>query len=91
MFQPPQSSSLHHIATLICPSWLVVDFVVALPAYSQKELHLIEPIPEPSSPMMNLACHLASAHLADWIVCKKLISNIFIDFILAFSLCRDSA
>jgi len=45
-----------------------MDFVMALPAYSQEELYLVEPIPKPSSPMMNLACHLASAHLADWIV-----------------------
>jgi len=41
---------------------------MALPTYSQEELHLIEPIPEPSPPMVNLACYLALADLADWIV-----------------------
>jgi hypothetical protein len=46
----------------------MMDFVVTLPTYSQEELYLVEPISEPSSPMMNLACHLATAHLADWIV-----------------------
>jgi hypothetical protein len=46
-----------------------MDLMMALEAHRQEELNLIEPIPEPSSPMVNLACHLASAHLADWIVC----------------------
>jgi hypothetical protein len=45
-----------------------MDFVMALKANSQEKLNLIEPIPKPSSPMVNLACHLASAHLADWII-----------------------
>jgi hypothetical protein len=45
-----------------------VDFVMAFKAHRQEKLNLIEPIPEPSSPMMNLARHLATAHLADWIV-----------------------
>jgi hypothetical protein len=45
-----------------------MDLMMALEAHRQEKLYLIEPIPEPSSPMVNLACHLASAHLADWIV-----------------------
>jgi hypothetical protein len=46
-----------------------MDLMMALKAHGQEELYLIEPIPEPSSPMVNLACHLALANLADWIVC----------------------
>jgi hypothetical protein len=46
----------------------VVDFVMALEAHRQEKLHLIEPISKPSSPMVNLACYLALADLADWIV-----------------------
>jgi hypothetical protein len=46
-----------------------MDLMMALKAHGQEKLYLIEPIPEPSSPMMNLARHLATAHLADWIVC----------------------
>jgi hypothetical protein len=46
----------------------MVDFVMALKAHRQEELYLVEPIPKPSSPMMNLARHLALAYLADWIV-----------------------
>jgi hypothetical protein len=46
-----------------------MDFVMALKANRQEKLYLVEPIPKPSSPMVNLACHLATAHLADWIVC----------------------
>jgi hypothetical protein len=45
-----------------------MDFVVALKANSQEKLNLIQPIPKSSSPMVNLARHLASAHLADWVV-----------------------
>jgi hypothetical protein len=45
-----------------------MDLMMALKAHRQKELHFVEPIPEPSSPMVNLARHLATAHLADWIV-----------------------
>jgi hypothetical protein len=45
-----------------------MDSMVALEANSQEKLNLIEPIPKPPSPMVNLACHLAFAHLADWIV-----------------------
>jgi hypothetical protein len=41
--------------------------------------------------MVNLARHLAPAHLADWIVAEELLSHITIDFVLAFSLGRDSA
>jgi hypothetical protein len=45
-----------------------MDFVMALKANSQEKLNLIQPIAKPSSPMVNLARHLASAHLADWVV-----------------------
>jgi len=45
-----------------------MDFMMALKAHRQEKLHLVEPIPKPSSPMVNLARHLASAYLADWIV-----------------------
>jgi hypothetical protein len=45
-----------------------MNFVMALEANCQEKLNLIEPIPKPSSPMVNLARHLASAHLADWVV-----------------------
>jgi hypothetical protein len=63
---PHQSgSSLDHIATLISPSGVVMDSMVALKANSQEELNLIQPIPKPSSPMVNLTRHLASAHLAN--------------------------
>jgi hypothetical protein len=68
-----------------------MDFVMALEANCQEKLNLIQPIAEPSSPMVNLARHLASAHLADWIVAEELLSHIFIDFVLAFSFGRDSA
>jgi hypothetical protein len=47
----------------------MVDFVMALKTHGQEKLNLIQPIPKPSSPMMNLARHLATAHLADWVVC----------------------
>jgi hypothetical protein len=45
-----------------------MDSMVALKANSQEELNLIEPIPKPPSPMVNLARHLALAHLADWVI-----------------------
>jgi hypothetical protein len=45
-----------------------MDLMMALEAHRQEKLYLVEPIPEPSSPMVNLTRHLASAHLADWIV-----------------------
>jgi hypothetical protein len=45
-----------------------MNFVMALEAHRQEELNLIQPIAKPSSPMVNLARHLASAHLADWVV-----------------------
>jgi hypothetical protein len=45
-----------------------MDLMMALEAHRQEELYLVEPIPKPSSPMVNLACHLALADLADWIV-----------------------
>jgi hypothetical protein len=66
---PHQSgSSLNQIIFCIRPSWVHMDLMMALEAHRQEELNLIEPIPEPSSPMVNLTRHLASAHLADWIV-----------------------
>jgi hypothetical protein len=43
-----------------------MDFVMALKANRQEKLNLIKPIPEPPSPMVNLARHLALANLADW-------------------------
>jgi len=46
-----------------------MDLMMALEANRQEKLYLVQPIPEPSSPMVNLACHLAFTHLADWIVC----------------------
>jgi hypothetical protein len=39
--------------------------MVALKANRQEKLNLIQPIPKPSSPMVNLARHLALANLAD--------------------------
>jgi len=45
-----------------------MDLMMALKTHRQEKLYLVEPIPKPSSPMVNLARHLASAHLADWIV-----------------------
>jgi hypothetical protein len=68
-----------------------MDSMMALEAHRQEELNLIEPIPKPPPPMVNLACHLAPAHLADWIVAEELLSHITIDFVLAFPLCRYSA
>jgi hypothetical protein len=65
--------------------------MMALETYCQEELNLVQPIPESSSPMVNLARHLTPAYLADWIVAEELLSHITIDFVLAFSLGRDSA
>jgi hypothetical protein len=66
---PHQSgSSFDHITTLVSPSWFMMDFVMALKANSQEKLNLIQPITKPPSPMMDLARHLASAHLADWVI-----------------------
>jgi len=45
-----------------------MDFVMALKANRQEKLNLIQPIAKSSPPMVNLACHLASAYLADWVV-----------------------
>jgi hypothetical protein len=45
-----------------------MDLMMAFKAHRQEKLYLVEPISKPSSPMMNLARHLAMAHLADWIV-----------------------
>jgi hypothetical protein len=45
-----------------------MDLMMALETNRQKELNLIQPIPKPPSPMVNLARHLASARLADWVV-----------------------
>ena len=68
-----------------------MDSMMALEAHRQEKLYLIQPISKPPSPMMNLARHLAPAHLADWIVAEELLSHITIDLVLAFSLGRDSA
>jgi hypothetical protein len=46
----------------------MMDSMMALKANSQEKLNLIQPIPKPTPPMVNLARHLASAHLADWVV-----------------------
>ena len=64
---------------------------MALEAHRQEKLNLIQPVPESSPPMMNLARHLAPAHLADWVVPEELLSHITIDFVLDFPLCRYSA
>jgi hypothetical protein len=45
-----------------------MDFVMTFKANRQEKLNLIEPIPKPSSPMVNLACHLVLANLAYRIV-----------------------
>jgi hypothetical protein len=45
-----------------------MDLMMALEAHRQEKLYLVKPIPKPSSPMVNLARHLATAHLANWIV-----------------------
>jgi hypothetical protein len=68
-----------------------MDFVMALKTHGQEKLCFVQPIAKPASAVMHLACHLASANLADWIVSKKLLPHILIDFVLAFSLFRDSA
>jgi hypothetical protein len=66
---PHQSgSSLNQIIFGICPSGVHMDLMMTLKAHRQEELNLIEPIPKPSPPMMNLARHLALAYLADWVV-----------------------
>ena len=41
---------------------------MALETYCQEKFYLIEPIPEPPSPMVDLACHLVLANLAYRIV-----------------------
>jgi len=68
-----------------------MDSMMALETHRQEKLDLIQPIPKPPSPMVDLARHLAPAHLADWIVSEELLSHITIDFVLAFSLGRYSA
>ena len=68
-----------------------MDSMMALEAHRQEKLNLIQPIAKPSPPMVNLARHLASADLADWIVAEELLSHITIDFVLALSFGRDSA
>jgi hypothetical protein len=45
-----------------------MDFVMALEANCQEKLNLIQPIPKPPSPMVNLARHLVLANLAYRIV-----------------------
>jgi hypothetical protein len=65
--------------------------MMALKANRQEKLYLVESIPEPPSPMVNLARHLALANLADWRVAQKLLSHIRIDLVLLSSLGRHSA
>jgi hypothetical protein len=64
---------------------------MALKANCQEKFYFIESIPEPPSPMVNLARHLALANLADWRVAQKLLSHIRIDLVLLSSLGRHSA
>jgi hypothetical protein len=45
-----------------------MDLMMTLETHRQEKLYLVESIPKPSSPMVNLARHLATAYLADWIV-----------------------
>ena len=68
-----------------------MDSMMALETHRQEELNLIQPIPKPPPPMVDLARHLAPAYLADWIVAEELLPYITIDLVLAFSLCRYSA
>jgi hypothetical protein len=68
-----------------------MNFMVALKAHGQEKLCLVQSIAKPTPAMMHLTCHLASAHLADRVVSKKLFPHILIDFVLAFSLFRNSA
>ncbi len=65
--------------------------MMALEANRQEKLNLIQPIPEPPSPMVDLARHLAPAHLADWVVAEELLPHITIDFVLSPPLGRYSA
>jgi len=66
-------------------------FVMALKTHGQEKLCLVQPIAKPTPSVMHLACHLASTHLADRVIAKKLLAHILIDFVLAFSLFRDLA
>jgi hypothetical protein len=66
-------------------------FVMALKTHGQEKLCLVQPISKPTPAMMHLACHLASTDLADRVIAEKLLPHIFIDFVLAFPLFRDSA
>jgi len=66
-------------------------FVMALKTHGQEKLCFVQPIAKPTPAMMHLACHFATAYLAYRVVAKKLLSNILIDFVLAFPLFRNSA
>jgi hypothetical protein len=68
-----------------------MDFMMALKAHGQEKLGLVQSVAKPSTAMMHLACHLASTNLAYWVISKKLLPHIFINFVLAFSLFRNSA
>jgi hypothetical protein len=87
----PRCSSLNHIIFCIRPRWVHVNLMMAIKAHRQEKLYLVEPIPKPSSPMVNLARHLALAYLADWCVAQKLLSHIRIDLVLLSSLGRHLA
>jgi len=68
-----------------------MDLMMTLEAHRQEKLHLVEPLPEPPPPVVNLARHLALANLADWRVAQKLLSHIRINLVLLSSLGRHSA
>jgi hypothetical protein len=68
-----------------------MNFVMAIKAHGQEKLGLVQSIPKPTPAVMHLACHLASTHLAYRVIGKKLFPHILIDFVLTFSLFRDSA
>jgi len=64
--------------------------MMAIKANRQEKLYLVEPIPKPPPPMVNLARHLALANLADWCVAQKLLSHLRINLVLLLSLGRHS-
>jgi hypothetical protein len=65
--------------------------MVAIKTHRQEKFYFIESIPEPPSPMVNLARHLALANLAYWCVAQKLLSHLRIDLVLLSPLGRHSA
>jgi hypothetical protein len=65
--------------------------MMALKANRQEKLHLVKPVSKSPPPVVDLACHLALANLADWCVAQKLLSHIRINLVLLSSLGRYSA